>query len=73
MNLIAINKILTPDFLFIVLSVLESLSFLTTSLILFRIITVVLALSFVFLALWTGLAAAGMKANFTWFDLRYVS
>ena len=62
MNLIAINKILTPDFLFIVLSILESLSFLTTSLILFRIITVVLALSFVLLALWTGLAAAGMKA-----------
>ena len=62
MNLIAINKILTPDFLFIVLSVLESLSFLTTSLILFRIFTVALALSFVFLALWTGIAAAGMKA-----------
>ena len=62
MDLIDFNKIITPDFLFIVLSIFESLSFLTTSLILFRIITVVISLSFVCLALWTGLAAAGMKA-----------
>ena len=51
-----------PDFLFIVFSLLESLSFLATSLIVFRILAVLLAVGYLILATLTGLDVPGMKA-----------
>ena len=54
--------IFDPDFLFIVLGLLESLSFLTTSLIVFRILAVLLAVGYLILATITGLDVPGMKA-----------
>ena len=53
---------LGPDFFFIILGLLESLSFLATSLILFRILAVLLAVGYIILANWTGLDAPGIKA-----------
>ena len=55
---------LKPDFYFIVVGILESLSFLATSLILFRILTIVLSIGLMVLSVWTGLEMPGMKAIF---------
>ena len=54
--------VLDPDFFFIILGLLQSLSFLTTSLIFFRVLAVLLAIGYLILAAWTGLDVPGMKA-----------
>ena len=52
-----------PDFWFIVLSLLGSLSLLATSLIVFRFLAVFLSTGYLIVTLWVGLDATGMKSS----------
>ena len=54
--------LLSPDFYFTLIGLLESFALLSTSLLLFRCFTICISTGYIILALWVGLDSPGMKS-----------
>ena len=54
--------LLSPDFYFTLIGLLESLALLSTSLLLFRCFTICISIGYILLSLWVGLGSPGMTS-----------